>query len=77
MSWWPNAEGGRDLAATERSYTALCRRFGDWWAISVPELRGVHTQERTLDEVADMARDAVALMLDIDTGAVRVSVEPA
>jgi predicted RNase H-like HicB family nuclease len=75
-SSWANVERSRRLAATEHSYTAVCRRLGDWWAISVPGLRGVHTQARTLDEAAYMARDAIALMLDIDAGAVRVSVEP-
>lgn len=64
------------MAAKEASsYTAVCRRFGDWWGVSVPGLPGVHTQARTLDEVADMARDAIALMLDVDADAIRVSVE--
>jgi predicted RNase H-like HicB family nuclease len=75
-SSWAKMKRSRHVAATEHSYTAVCRRLGDWWAISVPELRGVHTQARTLDEAADMARDAIALMLDIDVGAVDVSVEP-
>src|ERR1700687_1605782 len=43
-------------------------RSGDWWAISVPALRGVHSQVRRLDRAEAMARDAIALYLG---GAVR------
>ncbi len=57
-------------------YTAVCERSGDWWAVSVPRLPGVHTQARTLDEVSDVAREAIALMLDLDPQAIHVSVEP-
>ena len=58
------------------SYTATCRRSGNWWAISVPELKGVHTQARRLDQVADMTREAIALMLDIDPASIEVTVRP-
>jgi predicted RNase H-like HicB family nuclease len=58
------------------TYTAVCRRVGNWWAISVPELKGVHTQARRLDQVAAMTQDAIALMLDIDPATVEVTVEP-
>lgn len=58
------------------TYTAVCRRSGKWWAISIRELKGVHTQARRLDQVADMARDAIALMLDLDPAEITVTVEP-
>jgi predicted RNase H-like HicB family nuclease len=58
------------------TYTAVCRRSGNWWAISIRELKGVHTQARRLDQVADMARDAIALMLEVDPSGVEVTVEP-
>ncbi|WP_405105727.1 hypothetical protein OG559_19495 [Micromonospora sp. NBC_01405] len=34
-------------------------RSGNWWSISVPGLRGVHSQARRLDQVEDMAREYV------------------
>ena len=37
---------------------------GEWWAITVPSLRGVFSQARHLDEVPTAARDAIAMMLD-------------
>lgn len=58
------------------TYTAVCRRSGRWWAISVPELKGVHTQARRLDQAGAMAREAIALMLDADPAAIRVEVLP-
>jgi predicted RNase H-like HicB family nuclease len=58
------------------TYTAVCRRSGNWWTISIRELKGVHTQARRLDQVADMARDAIALMLETDPGQIEVAVQP-
>lgn len=58
------------------TYTAVCRRSDGWWAVSIRELKGVHTQARRLDQVADMARDAIALMLETDPAEIEVSVEP-
>lgn len=45
------------------TYTALCRREGNWWVITVPELEyGSVTQARTLDEVPSTVADLVATM---------------
>ena len=51
--------------AARVSYMAECRRVGDWWAISVPEVPGVFTQARRLDQAEEMARDAIATMLSV------------
>lgn len=59
-----------------KRYTATCRRVGNWWAISVPGLKGVHTQARRLDQVEDMARDAIALMLDVSPSGIQIEVQP-
>jgi predicted RNase H-like HicB family nuclease len=59
-----------------KTYTARCRRAGDWWAISVPELPGVHTQARRLQGVEAMAKDAIALFLDVDPDSFGVRLEP-
>jgi hypothetical protein len=57
------------------SYTALCEREGDWWVITVPELKsGGVTQARTLDEVPATVADLVATMTDVDPGTVKVKV---
>ena len=41
-------------------------RHGEWWAITVPSLRGVFSQARHLDEVPAAAREAIAMMLGVD-----------
>lgn len=46
--------------------TAKARRSDGWWAVEVPEVPGVFTQARRLDQVPEMAIDAVTLMLGID-----------
>ena len=39
---------------------------GDWWVARVVGLDANYTQARTLEEVREMARDLIALALDID-----------
>ena len=59
-----------------KTYTARCQRSGDWWAISVPELRGVHTQARRLEKAEAMVRDAIAVFLDVPSDSFDVRIEP-
>ena len=47
-------------------YTAVAERDDAWWAITVVELPGVFSQVRRLDRVESMARDAIAMLLDVD-----------
>ena len=61
---------------TRKTYTARCQRSGDWWAISVPELKGVHTQARRLEKAEAMARDAIALFLDVAADSFDLRIEP-
>jgi hypothetical protein len=41
-------------------YTAEARRSGEWWAVRVLEVPGAFTQAKRLDQVPEMAADAVA-----------------
>lgn len=59
-----------------KTYTARCQRSGDWWAISVPELKGVNTEARRLEKAEAMVRDAIALFLDVPTDSFEVTIEP-
>lgn len=61
---------------TRKTYTARCERAGDWWAISVPELRGVHTQARRLEGVEATVRDAIALFLNVRPDSFDVRIVP-
>lgn len=47
------------------TYTAKTARDGRWWFIQVPELDGVFSQARRLDQVEHMTRDVVSLMLEV------------
>jgi predicted RNase H-like HicB family nuclease len=62
--------------SNRRKYTARCRRSDGWWAIEVLELQGVFSQARRLDQIEAMARDAIALFLDVPDSSFDVSVEP-
>ena len=42
--------------------TANCHRCDGWWAVSVPEIEGLHTQARRLDQVSAMVLDAATLL---------------
>jgi len=48
------------------SYRVQATRSGDWWAITIPALPGAFSQCKRLDQVEAMAREVIALMLDID-----------
>jgi predicted RNase H-like HicB family nuclease len=58
------------------TYRVTARRAGDWWALEVPELPGVFSQTKRLDQADAEAREAIAVMLDVEPDEVRVSVEP-
>ena len=58
-------------------YTAECVRSGNWWAITVPQIPGVFSQARRLDQVEAMAREAIALMLDVPPTSFDIEVKPA
>jgi predicted RNase H-like HicB family nuclease len=63
----------------DRTYRVEAVRSGDWWAITVPELAGVFSQAKRLDQVEARAREAIALMLDVDedtVGSIAVHVNP-
>lgn len=54
------------------AYRAIAELDGDWWVVTVPDLRGVYTQGRTYDHAKAMARDAIATMLDVPPDRVAV-----
>lgn len=45
-------------------FGAVFERQGDWWIGFVEELPGANAQGRTLDEVRENLREAVALILE-------------
>jgi hypothetical protein len=59
-----------------KRYTIRARRSGRWWALDAESLRGVHTQVRRIDQAEDMARDAIAGVLDVAPDSFEVTVVP-
>lgn len=55
---------------------AVAERSGNWWAVRVPQLPGVFTQVRRLDQADAMVADAVSAFLDIPSEDVKVEVQP-
>jgi hypothetical protein len=53
--------------------TAYATRSGKWWAVRVPEIDGLFTQARRLDQVPEMVADAAMLLDGIE---VEVDVVP-
>jgi predicted RNase H-like HicB family nuclease len=50
-------------------------RSGRWWAIEVPELPGVRSQARRLDQVDAMAREAIALKLSVSEDSFELAIQ--
>ena len=59
-----------------RRYTVRARRSGHWWALDVVGVRGAHTQVRRIDQAEDMAREAIAGVLDIPPASFTIVVAP-
>src|SRR3989304_9392859 len=57
-------------------YVVRARRFGNWWALDVEGVSGAHTQVRRIDQAEEMAREAIAGVLDIAPTAFEVVVAP-
>lgn len=57
-------------------YTVRARRVGAWWALDVPDVPGVHTQVKRLDQAESMARDAIAGVLGAPQDTFEVAVSP-
>jgi predicted RNase H-like HicB family nuclease len=55
---------------------AECERHEGWWIVTVPAVRGLHTQARRLDQVEAMVKDAASLLLDRPEGDFAVVVTP-
>lgn len=58
------------------TYTVTARRTGDWWALEVPDVPGAYSQCKRLGQAPDLAREAIALVLDKDEADIDVTVEP-
>ena len=59
-----------------KTFAVRAQRSGRWWALDVPELSGVFSQVRRLDQAEAMARDAIAAMLDLDPASFDVEIAP-
>ena len=53
--------------------TAKAKRSGNWWAVEVPEIPGLFTQAKRLDQVAQMVADAAGML---GHPQVEVTIEP-
>ncbi len=58
------------------TYTAVCTRSDGWWAIEVPGVRGAFSQARRLEQAEEMARESIALLLDVPQDSFDVTVRP-
>lgn len=64
---------GESRARSQR-YEVVAERDGRSWLLRVPELPGVFSQVRRLDQAEAMARDAIAAFLDVPADTVEVAV---
>jgi predicted RNase H-like HicB family nuclease len=53
--------------ARKREFSVIVERDAEgYYVASVPELRGCHTQARSLDKLIERAREAIALYLEVE-----------
>jgi predicted RNase H-like HicB family nuclease len=46
--------------------TAAYKQVGDWWAASIEEIPGVHTQGATFEEAKENLKDALQMVLEVN-----------
>jgi hypothetical protein len=56
--------------------TAHCVRRGKWWVVDVPEIRGLFTQVKRLDQVEEWILDAASMLDDQPAEGFTVTVVP-
>jgi hypothetical protein len=56
------------------TFTALCERAGRWWTIHVPQVEGLTTQVRSLDQAEILTRKVISRTLGIPQEAIKVDV---
>lgn len=56
------------------TYTAVATKGDRYWLVEVPEI-GRTTQARRLAEIEPMARDLVAVMLEVDPATVQIAID--
>jgi hypothetical protein len=59
-----------------KRYAVRARRVGKWWALDVDGVAGAHTQVRRIDQAEEMAREAIAGVLDIAPDSFEVILAP-
>lgn len=57
------------------SYTVRAERDGNWWGIEVVGVEGAFSQAKRLDQVAAMAREVIALLLEVPEDSFDLTVE--
>lgn len=55
--------------------TAHAVRSGDWWSVDVPEVDGLFTQAKRLDQIPAMVADAGEVLTDIPAGQFEVTLD--
>lgn len=60
------------------TYRVVARRDGDWWSLVAADVGGreVASQSRRLEQAEPAIREAIALVLDVDSDAFEVDVIP-
>jgi predicted RNase H-like HicB family nuclease len=50
----------------EMKLTAANKKEGAWWAASIEEIPGVHTQGATFEEARENLKDALQMVLEVN-----------
>jgi predicted RNase H-like HicB family nuclease len=59
-------EGARTLSLLRHFDVVIERDEDGYYVGSVPQIRGCHTQARSLDEVTERIREAITLCLEVE-----------
>jgi len=60
---------------SRKRYAVRVERSGEWWAITIPGLKGAHSQARRLDQVEANAKEVISLITGSPEDSFDVEVE--
>ena len=70
-----SAIGSKEIMNMKGEFTTIIEKHGEWYVGYIEEISGVNTQGRTVDEVEENLKEALALVIEANRELIRKFVQ--